>query len=118
MKSLKNKFYYAWCGLYSLISDHSIRIQFVFMIIAIILGILFRFTVSDMAILIVMCVIVVVSEAFNSVIEKIMDYIQPEYHNQVKIIKDMAAGVVLLASFGAMLIGLLLFGEKLLWMIF
>ncbi len=117
MKSLKNKFYYAWCGIRILKRDHSIRIQFIFALLAIILGLLFQFALWEMALLIVVCTLVIVCEALNSVIEKIMDFIQPEYHEQVKMIKDMAAGAVLLASLGALVVGILLFGEKLIWML-
>lgn len=44
-----------------------------------------------------------------------MDFIHPDYHEQVKVIKDMAAGFVMLAAIIALIIGVMIFGGKLIW---
>lgn len=41
-----------------------------------------------------------------------MDFIHPDYHKQVKVIKDMAAGFVMLAAIIALIIGIMIFGGK------
>jgi diacylglycerol kinase len=46
---------------------------------------------------------------FNTVIEKIMDHLSPEYHPAVKWIKDVAAGAVLVAAVIALITGCIIF---------
>jgi undecaprenol kinase len=55
-----------------------------------------------------------VAEMFNTALETTLDYLAPEIHPQVKTAKDVAAGAVLIASIFAVLIGIGLWGPKLL----
>jgi diacylglycerol kinase (ATP) len=50
-----------------------------------------------------------VSEMFNTCIEKLIDFFYPEHHESIRLIKDIAAGAVLVASIIAFVIGLLVF---------
>ena len=54
------------------------------------------------------------AEAFNSVLERLADLQQPLPDPRIKIIKDMAAGAVLLIAFTSLISGILIFGPKLL----
>lgn len=51
---------------------------------------------------------VLATELMNSAFEALVDHLHPELHPEIRVIKDMAAGGVLLASVGALLIGFLL----------
>jgi diacylglycerol kinase len=42
--------------------------------------------------------IVVVSEMLNTAIEKLTDMVSPEINQKAKVVKDLAAGAVLIAS--------------------
>ena len=53
-----------------------------------------------------------VAEMFNTVIERVMDFISPNYHSQVGFIKDMAAGAVLMSAIIAVIAGLIIFIPK------
>ena len=55
---------------------------------------------------------VVSFEFLNSIIERMMDFIHPSYHEKVKDIKDMSAGMVLLLCMIVFVIGILLYGNK------
>jgi undecaprenol kinase len=46
-------------------------------------------------------------ELLNSAFEALIDHLHPDRHPEVRIIKDMAAGAVLLASIAAVVIGVL-----------
>ncbi|UTW69942.1 diacylglycerol kinase family protein [Anaerobacillus sp. HL2] len=48
-------------------------------------------------------------EAMNTAIERVVDLITEEYHPLAKIAKDVSAGAVLIFSFFAVLIGVLIF---------
>lgn len=54
------------------------------------------------------------AEMVNTALEATLDHLAPEIHPQVKIAKDVAAGAVLVASLFAVLIGILLWGPRLL----
>lgn len=56
--------------------------------------------------------IVVVSEMLNTAIEKLTDMVSPEINQKAKVVKDLAAGAVLIASIVAAAIGLIVFLPK------
>jgi undecaprenol kinase len=43
-------------------------------------------------------------EVINSAFERLIDHLHPELHSEIGLIKDMAAGSVLLISIGALVI--------------
>jgi diacylglycerol kinase (ATP) len=55
-----------------------------------------------------------VAEMFNTAIEKSMDLISLKQHPQIKIIKDIAAGAVLVSAVCASIIGFIVFLPKIL----
>ena len=55
-----------------------------------------------------------VAEVFNTAVETVVDMITPEYHPLAAVAKDVAAGAVLLAAAMAVVIGVLLFGPRIL----
>ena len=56
------------------------------------------------AVLIGVSALVLVTELLNTAIEHLADHLHPDLHPQIKIVKDCAAGAVLLASLFALLI--------------
>lgn len=52
---------------------------------------------------------VLILELINSAVERIMDVVTSEHDDRVRVIKDLMAAIVLLASFGAAIIGILIF---------
>ncbi len=71
------------------------------------------FSVDDWCILILAMTIVWVSEAFNTGLEVLADALVTERHPTVKIAKDIAAGAVLVASLGSVVVGAILFLPRL-----
>jgi diacylglycerol kinase (ATP) len=57
------------------------------------------------------------AEAINTALEFLCDVASPEFHPRVEKAKDVAAGAVLIAAAGAVVIGLLVFGPPLLRML-
>ena len=56
--------------------------------------------------------IVISAEMLNTAIEKLTDMVSPQINEQAKIVKDLAAGAVLIASLTAFIIGLIIFLPK------
>jgi diacylglycerol kinase (ATP) len=48
-------------------------------------------------------------EGLNTAIEKIADFIHPDYHERIGFIKDIAAGAVFFAGITAIVIGLIIY---------
>jgi len=56
--------------------------------------------------------VVLGAEAFNTAIEKLCDVVHPDKHKQIGLVKDMAAGAVLLCAGIAVIIGCIIFIPK------
>ncbi len=52
------------------------------------------------------------TEGLNTAIEKVADYIQPEFDKKIGIIKDVSAGAVMLVSIAATIIGFIIYLPK------
>jgi diacylglycerol kinase (ATP) len=53
-----------------------------------------------------------VAEMFNTCIERVMDFISDQRHDEIKFIKDLAAGAVLIAALTALVVGAVVFIPK------
>lgn len=62
----------------------------------------------EFAALVLVSLLVLVLEIINSAVERLIDVVSPRLAEQIRIIKDMLAGMVLLASLGAVVVGLLI----------
>ena len=76
-----------------------------------VIGAMFYFPTGPLEKVVLLATIlgVLVLELLNSVVERVMNFLSPEYHEQARIIKDLMAAIVLLASIGAVIIGLMIF---------
>ena len=57
-------------------------------------------------------VIVISAELFNTAIETVVDMVSPQKNPQAKLVKDIAAAAVLVLAIGAAVIGIIIFGPK------
>jgi diacylglycerol kinase len=111
---LIKSFGFAFTGIYVLLkSEQNTRIHFLATICALIAGILLRISKSEWCIILIVVALVWASEAFNTVIEKITDHLFPEHHETARIIKDVAAGAVLVCALTSLVCGLIIFLPKL-----
>jgi diacylglycerol kinase (ATP) len=114
-KSLWASFGYAWMGLrYAFRSQRNFRIHIGAAILATIAGIVLRLSLVEWAILTVLFVMVLAAEMVNTMVEALVDMVTQEYHPLAKVAKDVAAGIVLLTAVGAVVVGLLIFGPRVL----
>ena len=51
-------------------------------------------------------------EGLNTAVEKIADFIHPEFHDRIGFIKDIAAGAVMFAALAAIAVGMLIYIPK------
>lgn len=73
------------------------------------LGFYYQVTSYDWALLVIAISLVWITEIINSSIEQIIDLVHPEHGKMAGIIKDMAAGAVLIAAITAVILGAIVF---------
>ncbi len=118
MKSFFKRFGYAFEGLKFLIfGDRSIQLHFLFLGIAVALGFAFHISAYEWLSILLCSALVICFEALNTVLERIANFMTREIHPEIKIIKDAAAAVVLLASLFALAVGAIIFIPKILCLI-
>lgn len=89
--------------------EKNARIHLVFAIAVLALGLMLRITSGDLAAILLAVIIVFFAEIMNTAFEKTLDLVQPNHHPQVKLIKDMAAGAVMVSATAAVVIGIVIF---------
>jgi diacylglycerol kinase (ATP) len=101
---------YAFKGAVKLITtEHSIMIQFSLGILMSIAGIYFGITSTEWLFQTLAIGLVMSIEGLNTAVEKVADFIHPEYHERIGFIKDIAAGAVFFAAMTAIAIGLIIY---------
>lgn len=101
---------HAWNGLKTVIStERNFKIHLIASLCVIVAGFVFRLAVYKWTIIVLVIGFVLVAEIVNTTIEKMMDYLKPDTHAHAKVIKDMAAGAVLISAIMAVVVGLLVF---------
>ncbi|UPT70950.1 MAG: diacylglycerol kinase family protein [Flavobacterium sp. JAD_PAG50586_2] len=100
-------------GAFKLITtEHSVMVQSSLAVIMIIAGFYFEISREEWMLQILAFGLVLSIEALNTAVEKIADFIHPEFHNRIGFIKDIAAGAVLFAAMAAIAVGLLIYVPK------
>jgi diacylglycerol kinase len=89
--------------------EHSFRIMFFIALLVAIAMFYFDLPMTQKAILFMIIMFVLVLELMNSAMEKFLDFTHPDGNHRIKIIKDVLAGIVLIACIGAAVIGILIF---------
>lgn len=110
MKKFIRGFYYAISGIIVSVREQlNLRIQIVLALVVVVLGIYFRITTKEWAILVLVIGLVVGLELMNTSIENLVDLVTGERKPLAGKVKDIAAGAVLIVSISALIIGWLIF---------
>jgi diacylglycerol kinase len=108
---------HAWRGLAVFArTTHNFWIHFVCAIFVVYLGWMLRINSEEWIFVVIAIGFVFIAEAFNSAIEIDIDLTSPDYHPYARDTKDVAAGAVLLSVAVAVLIGVIIFMPKLLYL--
>ncbi|MCX5679147.1 MAG: diacylglycerol kinase [Candidatus Omnitrophica bacterium] len=99
--------------IYVLRSERNMRVHFLAAILFILLGIYLNFNVIEISILCVTISLVLVAEMVNTAFEILVDLVKSEFHPIARVIKDIAAGAVLITAVGASIVGYMLFARNL-----
>jgi diacylglycerol kinase len=89
--------------------ERNFQIHILGLIINLFLIIFLGLSNFESALIILCCFFVLVTETLNTCVEKICDYIQPEFDFGIGIIKDLAGGAVMLATIASICVGILVY---------
>ncbi|MFA6573188.1 MAG: diacylglycerol kinase [Patescibacteria group bacterium] len=109
-RTLVKSFRFAMKGVrYAFQNEQNFRFQIIAGIVVIILMMVFPLQNWERILLSLVIFMVLILELINTAFEKIVDVLKPRVHFYVEIVKDIMAAVVLLASLGAIMIGIYIF---------
>jgi len=93
-------------------TEHSVMVQFSIGVLLVVAGIYFNITMTEWLFQTLAIGLVLSIEGLNTAVEKIADFIHPNFHEKIGFIKDIAAGAVFFAAMTAIAIGLLIYIPK------
>ena len=109
LKSVK----FAAKGFWILINtESSIISQIIISIIMTVLGFIMHLSATEWMFQIFAIGLVLVAESLNTAIEKMADFIHPNYHKKIGHIKDVSAGAAFFAAIIAVIIGFIIYIPK------
>ncbi|MBI5564366.1 MAG: diacylglycerol kinase family protein [Chloroflexi bacterium] len=115
MTRLLRSFGFALTGLrYAFRTQVNFRIHIAISLAVIAIGLGVQLGSIEWAVLIVTMMIVLATELMNTAIEATLDRVSVEQHPLAKVATDTAAGAVFVSAGGAVLVGLLILGPRLL----
>jgi len=98
---------YALTGLrFALAAENSLRLQGLAFVAVLVVLLVLRPAPLWWALLLLASTAVLTAELFNTALEHLVDHLHPEIHPRIRVVKDCAAGAVLIASIGAVAVGI------------
>lgn len=119
--SLLSTFSFAFNGIWQMIKEErNIKIHLVFALLAIILGLILGISKNEWLVLILIIFMVLAAEIFNSAIEEICDLLKEKLnldYQETTTIRNISAGAVLLLAICSIILGLIIFISRLLFLL-
>lgn len=112
-KKLRNSFKYAFEGVTEAWkTEQNLKIHFVIMALVIVAGFIFKISLTEWIVCLLLFAIVISLELINTAIETTVDIAMPEINEKAKYAKDIAAGAVLFSAIISVIVGLIIFLPK------
>lgn len=92
--------------------ERNLRIHLIIAIFVCISSLFVSFTLVELIIIIMLIGIVFIAELFNTSIEILADKVSNGFDEQIKLVKDISAAGVMVASITAFVIGVIIFSKK------
>lgn len=112
-RNLLDSFGYAIAGImYCLTTQRNMKIHVIAAMAAILLGLWAELSRVEIMILVFTIFLMLIAETLNTAIEATVDIASPDFHPLAKIAKNVAAGAVLLAALNSLIVGFILFFDR------
>ena len=113
IKRLKKSFGYAFKVIDDVISNEpNMKIHVSVVILVVITAFLLKISMIEWIILVLLIGLVLAAEIINTTIENLVDMYTKDYNERAKVVKDTAAGTVLILAITSAIIGLMIFVPK------
>jgi len=93
-------------------TQRSMRLHFLVGLSVLLLGLFLNFTYLELIVLCLTITFVLFAEMFNTALEHTIDIVKEESHPLARIVKDICAGAVLLSALFSVIVGYVLFANK------
>lgn len=118
IKRLRKSFGYAFKGIDDVIKhEPNMKIHVVAAILVVIMAFILKVSIIEWIILVLLIGAVLAAETINTTIENLVDMYTKEYDEKAKIVKDTAAGTVLILAITSAIIGLIIFIPKIIYLL-
>lgn len=118
IKRLRKSFGYAFKGIDDVIKhEPNMKIHVVVAILVVIMAFIFKVSIIEWIILVLLIGSVLAAETINTTIENLVDMYTKEYNEKAKVVKDTAAGTVLILAITSAIIGLIIFIPKIIYLL-
>lgn len=115
LRSRIKSFAYAGAGIGQFLRrEHNARIHLAATILVAVAAIVYKVSHMETVALVSVIGLVWVTEMLNTCLERMADLLTKEEHPEIKFIKDLAAGAVLVAALAAVIIGTVIFIPRIL----
>ena len=113
-QNVAQSFNHAYRGMvYAVRTQRNMRFHVMASLVVLVVSLLAGVSTLELAVLVLVILLVLVTEMFNTAMEFAVDLVTDEYHLLAKLAKDVAAGAVLVSSIGALLVGYLVLADNL-----
>jgi diacylglycerol kinase (ATP) len=102
-------FRYAFRGIGFMFAELNVRVLAAATLLTVGAGVYFSIAALEWCAVILAIALVWAAEGLNTALERLTDLVSPQFHPLAGKAKDIAAGAVLLASIGALCVGLVVF---------
>lgn len=92
-------------------SERNFQLEVLALIINLFLIVYFKLNSTDTTLILLVCFLVLIVETLNTAIEKICDFVEPHFNKKIGLIKDIAAGAVILATLLSLVVGFLVYSK-------
>lgn len=113
IRARTKSFRYAWEGIRSFVRrEHNAWLHFIATVAVLVLATVLKLDKTELLALVFAIGFVWVAEMFNTCVEHMMDFVSTERKPEIKFIKDLSAGAVLVAAITAAITGAIVFIPK------
>ena len=103
-------FRYAFAGFGHILRDqHNFWIHLAATVLVVIAGVILKVNHTEWCLLVIAIALVWITEFLNTALEMLADFVSPEKNETIRRVKDISAAAVLMASIGALIIGVIVF---------
>ncbi len=103
----------ALAGLRFLMHENNAKFHLLITVIVLSAGFYLKISIIEWTIILILIGLILAAETFNTAVEKLCDFVSPQYHADIGKIKDLAAAAVLIVATVAAIIGIIIFLPKL-----